>query len=570
MIKYRQGGRKDKKMTGDPSVWAIQDKITEIRGKLTLKQRDQEAYYVFSQQQIKENEQLIKSLRSEIHEKRVLMKMSVNADDHVIREGFKKHRESQLAMQRYTVDKAKKEKNEHVFDKVGQLDAARHERKRKIRKRKDLALILEVMKRDANADVKDGSDQRLRVLSTSIDKMQMKYSSACFIQRTYLQILRHLERENLKLPGRLRALEQSILNNRSELDGDLFQIQVDARKAYSNTKSVKEKMEEKIMKEKRRRDRDLAEVRRKFKKMNQKEEKEYRPRRRITHRQEADDQEETSASFWEKVREFWMTKRAMDDLQEKMSVPRPQDIAYCFQKQINRQNELKNILENLNFKKNAWMRDLGQQQELLNAVSKSHHAMIEEFEMHNADKLSNLDCLQNDTTIVKEKALNLEAILTDVINAISTIHQKTSTCDWIPKHVRKRNARIPPLDAVVSSGDLMRVRTNDVAGLLSACGDKLKELQIMAETFRQTKEDLLAEFPTEEGQELLVTATSSAPGNTRVCIADEDDLLMTEDFFGDDDDTNDKYLSREAIKKSMLQFTENQTSRKKKRRAKKE
>lgn len=558
-------------MAGDPGAWAIQDKITEIRGKLTLKQRDQEAYYIFSQQQIKENDQLIKCLRAEIHEKRVLMKLSMNADDHVIREGFKKHRESQLAMQRYTVVKAKKEKTEHIFDKVGQLDAARHEKKRRLRKKKELAVVLDTMKREGNPDIGDGSEQRIRVLSTSIDKMTMKYSSACFIQRTYLKILRHLEQENMQLPGRLRALEHTIKNNRTELEGDLDQIQVDARKAYSNTKSSKEKMEEKIMKEKRRRDKDLAVVRRRFKKMNQKEEKEYRPRRRTTHRHDADEQEEISVSFWEKVRTFWVTKRSMDNLREEMSVACPDDIAPCFQKQINRQKELKYTLKNLNSRKEAWTKELGQLQETLNSVSKSHNTVLEEFAEIMNDKQIRLDWLQGEVIDVKQKANNYEDIMKDVVNAITTIYHKTSTCDWIPKQVRGLNSKAPTLATVISSSDLMRIiQTDDVVEILYACGKKLKELQTMMDDYRHTKEDLLNEFPTDEGQELLVVATSRAPGNTRVCIADEDDMILTEDFFGDDDDTNDKYLSREVIKKTMLQFTENQTTRKKRRRPKKE
>lgn len=123
--------RRDGRAGGDSVSRVIQDKIKEIQGndrryqtkiatyslrlvcitvynpvlflilgKITLKFRDQEAYYVFSQHEIQENAALIKRLRAEIQEKRLLRQNTMDGDKLVITEGFKNDKESQLAMQR--------------------------------------------------------------------------------------------------------------------------------------------------------------------------------------------------------------------------------------------------------------------------------------------------------------------------------------------------------------------------------------------------------------------------------------------------------------------------------------
>lgn len=80
---------------------------------------------------------------------------------------------------------------------------------------------------------------------------------------------------------------------------------------------------------------------------------------------------------------------------------------------------------------------------------------------------------------------------------------------------------------------------------------------------------LFEDSSSNESMEKLVNVICCAAGNTRICIADEEDMLLREDFFNDDEDSNDQYLSREAIKNLVRQCAEQQAMTNKKRRSKK-
>ncbi|XP_078487275.1 outer dynein arm-docking complex subunit 3-like [Ciona intestinalis] len=437
---YRSKKDRSKKGGGDPGAWTVQDRIEEVRGKLTLKQRDQAAYYTFSQNEIEENENLIRNLRAEIKEKRNLQMMSMNADEYVIREGFRKDRESQLAMQKYTVAKAKTEKYEHVFDKAAVLNSARHEKERKQRKVRELLFVLKDVKSLAKSSEEDRSSQRVRTLTTSLDKMKMKCSSAKYVQKTYNQILYHMERDSLTLPGRLSNVEQSLQSIQTELKSELVQIQNDAKTAYDQTKVEKEQLESKILKGKRSRDSNLAMTRRKFKKLNQESnEKETKPRKRITNKFSQGDSKmltKDGKAFWEKVRTFWMTKRASNGQQVTgnrcaMCVSQPTNIAFCFERQIQRHEELQAMVK-LSMERKAHLTEvLDGILESLDDKKRCHQNLLEDT----AAKKAEFDkCVAESSKILRERSNRsdvVDRLLLDVSNSTEHIRHKVASTNWV-------------------------------------------------------------------------------------------------------------------------------------------
>jgi len=58
-------------------------------------------------------------------------------------------------------------------------------------------------------------------------------------QADHPQVLHYLEREGLSLPGRLKELENRLQKVKSEMEGELVQIQIDAKSAFEQTKVEK-------------------------------------------------------------------------------------------------------------------------------------------------------------------------------------------------------------------------------------------------------------------------------------------------------------------------------------------
>uniref|UniRef100_H2YHY4 Uncharacterized protein n=1 Tax=Ciona savignyi TaxID=51511 RepID=H2YHY4_CIOSA len=571
---YSSRKQKAKKDDSGEGAWTVQDRIDEVRGKLTLKQRDQAAYYTFSQNEIEENENLIRNLRAEIKEKRVQQMKRMNADEYVIREGFADDRESQLAMQKYTVAKAKTEKYEHVFDKASFLNSTRHEKRRKQRKIEELQFTLKDLKSLAKSNEEDKSSQRVRTLTTALDKMKMKYSSAKYIQRTYKQILFHMERDNLTLPGRLSNVEQNLQSIRTELKNELVQIQNDAKTAYDQTKVEKEHLETKILKGKRSRDANLAMTRKKFKKLNRdSQEKETRPRKRISHKMSNDSSEMVTKDgkyFWDKVKMFWATKRAMDKLQEQLCVSDPNNIALCFDRQIQKHKGLQAMVTSSTDRKSHLTKVLDGVLKHLDSIKTSHQMTLEDT----ADKKAEFEKCLGETNqnlrAVNERKDSMEKMVLDVMSATEHIRHKIVSCDWLKKKLEKNGCKVlTSLDPSV----LERVDPyKDPVKALDACIEQLNKLNLELDVKMDLnpEQDLVLEEVTgDNAQDALASIQAGAPNNVRIVISVDEDILPAEDFLCDDDDDNDQYRSRDQIKNEMTELSESATIRKKRKRQRK-
>ena len=55
------------------------------------------------------------------------------------------------------------------------------------------------------------------MLENSLDKALIKYNTACHISKRYRDILEKLKEDSLYMPAKLDAMEQAILQQRSEL-----------------------------------------------------------------------------------------------------------------------------------------------------------------------------------------------------------------------------------------------------------------------------------------------------------------------------------------------------------------
>ena len=75
--------------------WSTEERLHELKGKLNLKERDNEAYFRYSQETIQSNEKLINELRQKVRQQRETMASCLDGDRTVI--------ETALASQRLDV-----------------------------------------------------------------------------------------------------------------------------------------------------------------------------------------------------------------------------------------------------------------------------------------------------------------------------------------------------------------------------------------------------------------------------------------------------------------------------------
>jgi len=89
----------------------------------------------------------------------------------------------------------------------------------------------------------------------------------------------------------------------------------------------------------------------------------------------------------------------------------------------------------------------------------------------------------------------------------------------------------------------------------------LRNLTDVEQEYSRTQEAVVGDGH----QDMLVSVCACAPSNPRITIDDDEEMLPAEDFLCSDDDTNEKYLSRDAIKSEMQTLVESASLRKRRR-----
>merc|ERR1712139_59885 len=251
-----------------------EERLQELKGKLNLKERDNEAYFRYSQEKIHENDDLIGDLRQKVRQQRETMASCLDGDRTVIETALASQRLDVLTYNRATASKCIEEKNQDVFDQVKKLNSVQHKIRSNRTQIKELELTLKNLKtlphrseRQNKTTGHDISDQRVRVLSTRLDKVLLKINSARDVNTTYKRLLSYLEKDSLSLPSRLDDLEACLEQQKNELS-ILRKIHGESKTANDTTKYVRRAMEDEIMNDKAVRDQKLSKVRRSVKQLN--------------------------------------------------------------------------------------------------------------------------------------------------------------------------------------------------------------------------------------------------------------------------------------------------------------
>lgn len=536
--------------------WSTEERLQELRGKLNLKERDNDAYFRFSQEKISENDTLIKKLRQQVRQQRELMAQCLDGDREVINTALQKTPVDILTYNRVTASKCIEEKNQDVFDQVKKLNSIQHHIRSHHDTIKELELTLTNLKAQQQKSVRqnkttghDTSDQRVRVLSTRLDKVLLKINSARYVNTTYKRLLSYLEKDSLSLPSRLDDLESCLEQQKHELSV-LRKIHGEAKAACDSTKHERRHMEDSIMQEKSVRDQKLSKVRRSVKQLNDEADQfNINVSNNKSKGQKNQSNSGSSSSFSpEKIIQKEALAKALGMLKETVGASSIEDIATNFEQQLKRQQNLLTEAEDFQKIRERLHAELKREENAMK-VSK-YDASIELDHAHDPESaLVN----QDDTIVAQMRQLETfnESVATNV-------HKIKLALDVFYNKCRQVDKSLPIGEA----------------NLMAMCGAIMNTLSGIAATH---KNQLMVEEPNDKDELVLVDTLPTK--NVRIELPEdetEDAPAGTENaksgartgqgvMFDNDDDEliETSYFSRDDIKKKSTELVRMNTTKKK-------
>lgn len=238
----------------------LREQVYELKGKLSLKKRDNESIFQLQEDTIRKNEEKIVNLRSRVKESRQELAKALNMDYEVIQSALMDRRETQLECKRYDAHTAHKELNEAVCVEQKRLNHFAHQKECRMRRLNDLKLHYRdfMLLQESNFEQED--HKRVRMLSTKLDKMTLKRNTASFINRTYHKTLSKLNKDALYMPNTIDQFEVDVHSNTEELK-DLHQIYEVAKKGQEASRTHRIAIERDFYNGKHKRDKRLTEYR---------------------------------------------------------------------------------------------------------------------------------------------------------------------------------------------------------------------------------------------------------------------------------------------------------------------
>ncbi|KAG5449038.1 Coiled-coil domain-containing protein 151 [Clonorchis sinensis] len=243
-----------------------QEKIDEMKAKLTLLEGDRKAYFESAVHALSENKKRVAELRSENQKLRSMLKEGLASEDRIISHVFHNRQADKACLTNKTGSEAITVMDYRTCDAMKKYNALRHmtvQKEEKIESLKKTYLELQQAIEDGNATTAgtNREGKRLRELENRLDKAQLKYQEAEHIKRTYGQIKDKLQDEQLTYGHSLDNLEKQIKMAQDEL-AELQVMYSDAVLSKDAAQKELKYQEEVIVTERRRREAELTGMKR--------------------------------------------------------------------------------------------------------------------------------------------------------------------------------------------------------------------------------------------------------------------------------------------------------------------
>jgi len=534
--------------------WTLEERIEELRGKLQLKERDNEAYVAYCNQKLAENEVEIRELQKSVKGQQVsLARYCLNGDRDVILNALHENPVDQLTYQRTTAERCLAEKNQDVFDQVKKLNMVKHQHNMAQQKISELELTLSKLKaagESTSMKVNDPdtiSEQRLRILSTQLDKINLKINSARYVNHTYKKLLAYLEKDSLSLPSRLDQVEDILENQKYELT-EIKKIHRDSKNSCDVTRLNRSNLEQTIMKDKHTRDRKLTNVRKNLKQLQDEADNFNMKTPAGTSRRNNRDKNKNLEAERESVftHERGLQKECLETalyaLQETVGASKVEQIAESFESQLARQNSLLNDAEQKQLQREKLINQLAQIDQNL---SDTKYANGEPDSSQSGDRDETQEATFAKTHMLQQDLDKLTEKIELIETAFDVFYKKTCSLDtslW-----REEDNPDECMNRILSKFSAISKKYDQCLTHDTILGDKEETTLTTNIQARNVRIDIpsddelgdVAGAPTRDGMQ---SGPATTPGAKAMFDDDDDALVET------------TYISRDDIKKTSKEL----------------
>jgi hypothetical protein len=436
--------------TGQSTTEAIKD----LKAKIALREKDDSSFLCTAKEIITDIDIKRTFLKNDISKKRRDLAKCLNGDKEVIITALHGSPVDQLTYQRCTADKCIAEKNQDVYDQVKKINSLKHIMNQKQQKIDELNLTLKNLRHQENRKAQqssvpnsngqnsvscstdDESDQRIRILSTKLDKILLKINSARYVNTTYKRLLAYLEKDSLSLPGRLDNLECNLEEQKKELV-DLRKTAQEAKHACENTRKQRSILENEIMSSKSIRDKKLTSIKRKLREIQDEAEKNLNlapfmgnnnnSQRKRDHRGKNTNGSDSSMRMSGFNNDRKLQKDALSAalhiLKDTVGASKVEDIATNFESQLQTQTNLLTEAEQLQKNREELVIRLRNEEESL--TLSTYDASLALEGSNNTDELLSQDkgCLRSAKNITNQLSM-MEMNIRTITDAINVYYRK--------------------------------------------------------------------------------------------------------------------------------------------------
>ena len=542
------------------TAWATEEKIKELKAKIALRKADDAAFISSAEAITIKTDAQMNFMKDDIAKKRIQLAQCLNGDEQVITTALASSTLDRLTYQRSTADKCIVEKNQDVFDQVKKINCLKHTLNMKQQRIDELELTLRNLKNQeqpvkavsSSTPYDDESEQRIRILSTKLDKVLLKINSARYVNTTYKRMLAYLEKDSLSLPGRLDNLENNLVLQQQEL-AELRVTAREARVACDMTRRQRTSLESEVMHDKSLRDKELTAIRKKLRQIQEEAEtanmagmynKMKKDQKRNKDGEDGNSGSNSNFSSDRKQQKEALSF-ALEILKDTVGAGKVEDIAVNFDQQLRTQSELLNRAEELQKSKSELSAKLASAEDCLKTTRYDDSMML--------SKNGNPEILRSEDHASLVKAKHLEEQISGIEVKVRTI------ADAIDLYYRK--ACIMNKDCFYDEAASLDQKIKTIMDVFQNLSKKFGDSLVVADSRYQVL-DQPTTSPNDETQILNLlpsynirvdlpvdseedkTANSDKPNSSSTQVRNDKSL-----FNDEDDELETSYFSREDIKK---------------------
>uniref|UniRef100_S4RPV6 ODAD1 central coiled coil region domain-containing protein n=1 Tax=Petromyzon marinus TaxID=7757 RepID=S4RPV6_PETMA len=287
-------------------------------------------------------------------------------DEQVINEAFQNHQAEKAVMKNKTGQAAVEMLDQRVCERIKRLNALHHETEQRERRLQELQAHRDLLQAETSREeaTHSGNSEQakvatmctpknektekltdLRMLENRLEKARMKCAEAERVAGVYMRIRGHLQQERLNFPTVLDGLEAQILQQRQQLE-HLQAMEKEAQLARDTAKLELQQQEESVAKERRERERTLAEYKRQVEErtrmlFDRKILCAWRPQRALIPQEEpASETQRAATAAEEQERKIRSYEEAFQRIKEATGVSDTKEVVSRFQSQGKTQEDL--------------------------------------------------------------------------------------------------------------------------------------------------------------------------------------------------------------------------------------